>query len=236
MRRERRLRAQRGLRDGRRDNFRAGAFMLVTALVLAGCGTASPGTFHPEGKAASAGAGAVSGTPPSGVLAAQGVAWPPFGSDVHVLMPAYLPADSAQVPAVVAAKNFLLAFLYAEYRGNQDERWTSYATGSVVTALKANLAQPGVTTESFTGTISFSDMRAFPDPSAAGEVDVSECFNNAQSQNTSLTTGKAVPDQTPANQHYYLNTDVLARGANGQWQVVAVYPVVYYPQAKECRP
>ncbi len=236
MRRERGRRAGRGLRGGRRDLIRAGAIAAITGLTLAGCGTASPGTFHPKGKAASAGAGAVSGTPPSGALAAQGVAWPPFGPNVQVMMPAYLPADSAEVPAVVSAKDFLLAFLYAEYRGNQDDRWTGYAAGSVVSALRANLAQPSVTTESFTGTISFSDMRAFPDPSAAGEVDVSECFNDAQSQNTSLTTGKAVPDQTPADQHYYLNTDVMARGANGQWQVVAVYPVVYYPQAKECKP
>ena len=66
-------------------------------------------------------------------------------------MPGWLPADRGEAPAVVAAKNFLLAFLYAEYRGNQDDRWTKYVSGAVLGALKANLSEPSVTTESFTG-------------------------------------------------------------------------------------
>src|SRR5439155_4596195 len=57
-------------------------------------------------------------------LAAGDVA--PFGSNVHILMPAWLPADRGEVPAVITAKNFLLAFLYAEYKGNQDHRWAIY--------------------------------------------------------------------------------------------------------------
>ena len=93
-----------------------------------------------------------------------------------------------------------------------------------------------MTTESFTGTVSFSHMRAIPDPTTAGEVDVSECFDNSHSNNTDLQTGKVIPDQAPPDQQYYLNTDVLARNRNGQWRVVSVYPVVYYPQAKECKP
>ena len=95
--------------------------------------------------------------------------------------------------------------------------------------------QPSVTTESFTGTIIFSHLRAFPDPTAAGAVDVSECFDNCQVANTSLATGKIIPDRGPADQHYYLNTDVVA-GRMAAGQVVSVYPVVYYPQATECKP
>ena len=161
--------------------------------------------------------------------------WPPFGGNVRVVMPGWLPADPGEVPAVIAAKNFLLAFLYAEYRGNQDDRWTGYASGQVLSALKANLSEPSVTTESFTGTIIFSHMRAFPDPATAGAIDVSECFDNAGSRNTDLATGKNIAGRIPASQHYYMNTDVMAQ-ANGRWRVISVYPVVYYPQAQECKP
>jgi hypothetical protein len=150
-------------------------------------------------------------------------------------MPGWLPADPGKVSAVIAAKDFLLAFLYAEYRGNQDDRWTGYASGPVLSALKANLSEPSVTTESFTGTIIFSHLRAFPDPAMTGAIDVSECFDNAGSRNTDLATGKSIADRIPASQHYYMNTDVMAK-ANGQWRVISVYPVVYYPQAQECKP
>ena len=92
-----------------------------------------------------------------------------------------------------------------------------------------------MTTESFTGTIIFSHLRAYPDPGTAGAVDVSECFDDSGSRNTGLATGKIIPDRIPADQHYYRNTDVMAR-TNGQWKVISVYPVVYYPQAEECKP
>jgi hypothetical protein len=208
---------------------------LVSAAVLAAaCGSATA-TFHP-GAASPAATGAAPG-PASSQLAPvsrQGLTWPPFGRDVHIIMPAWLPADPGQVPAVITAKNFLLAFLYAEYRGNTDDRWRAYATASVARALRSDLARPDVTSESFTGTIRFSQMSAFPDPSVAGAVDVSECFDNARSANVGLRTGQVIPDRIPPDQHYYRNTDVLARDASGRWQVVSIYPVVYYPQAKEC--
>jgi hypothetical protein len=211
--------------------------LLITGgLLAAGCST-SPTTFRPAGVSTpDASAGPVR---PAHHLASHDaaglLAWPPFGGNVRIFMPGWLPADAGQVPAVVAAKNFLLAFLYAEYRGNQDDRWTRYVSGEVLGALKANLSEPSVTTESFTGTISFSHLRAYPDPTTAGTIDVSECFDDSGSRNTSLATGKIIPDRIPANQHYYRNTDVMAR-KNGQWNVVSVYPVVYYPQAQECRP
>lgn len=150
-------------------------------------------------------------------------------------MPGWLPADPAEVPAVITAKNFLLAFLYAEYRGNHDHRWTAYVAGSVRRDLSSNLAQPDVTTESFTGTIRFSQMNIFADPSQPGALDVSECFDNSHSANIGLHSGKIIPDHTPPDQHHYRNTDVLARDASGRWHVVSVYPVIYYPQAKECK-
>jgi hypothetical protein len=212
-----------------------GALLAGVGMLTVACGSAPPPTFHPGGARP---AGTVGAAGPSASrlaqTASQRVTWPPFGSNVHVSMPAWLPADRSEVPAVITAKNFLLAFLYAEYKGNQDHRWAIYVTGQVSGALASVLSQPGVTTESFTGTIRFSQMRAFPDPSAPGAVDVSECFSNARSANVRLHTGQVIPDTTPSDQHHYRNTDVLATGRGGHWHVVSVYPVIYYPQAKEC--
>jgi hypothetical protein len=212
------------------------ALLAAAGGLAAGCGTA-PGSFRPVG--ATAPGAAASGTAgKSGMARRSGpnlLAWPPFGPDVHIVLPGRLPRARRVARAVIVAEDFLLAFLYAEYRGNQDDRWSGYVSGPVRGALESNLAEPDVTTESFTGTIIFSHLSAFPDPTEPGAIDVSECFDNARSANTSLATGKAVPDHSPANQHYYLNTDVLAL-RNGQWRVISVDPVIYYPQARECKP
>jgi hypothetical protein len=216
------------------------ALLAATGWLTVGCGPA-PGSFHPAGATASAAAGGAAGTTgaaPGTAGRATGrdlLAWPPFGPDVHIVMPGWLPPVRSEVPAVIVAKDFLLAYLYAEYRGNQDDRWAGYVSGPVLSALESNLAEPDVTTESFTGTIIFAHLSAFPDPAEPGAIDVSECFNNARSANTSLATGKIVPDHRPANRHYYLNTDVLAV-RNGHWRVISVNPVIYYPQARECKP
>lgn len=212
------------------------ALLAAVSVLAAGCGPA-PGAFRPAGATAP---GAAHGTPAGGSGAAHRsgpdvLAWPPFGPDVHIVLPGSLPRARGQARAVVVAEDFLLAFLYAEYRANQDDRWSGYVSGPVRGALESNLAVPSVTTESFTGTIIFSHLSVFPDPTEPGATDVSECFDNARSANTSLATGKVVPDHTPANQHYYLNTDVLAV-RNGQWRVISVEPVIYYPQARECKP
>jgi len=218
----------------------AAALIIVGGLLAAGCGAGAPTTFRPAGAGAAAPAPALpstrTGTPAGPAHHAAGpLAWPPFGRNVRVVMPGWLPADPGEVPAVIAAKNFLLAFLYAEYRGNQDDRWAGYVSGDVLGALKTNLSGPSMTTESFTGTILFSHMRAYPDPTTTGAIDVSECFDNSRSHNTDLATGKIVADRIPARQHYYMNTDVVAK-ANGRWTVISVYPVIYYPQAQECKP
>ena len=211
--------------------------MIVSGLLVAGCGPAAPPAFRPAGVATPDRTATAdrTGTTPGRPHGAGALERPPFGRNVRIVMPGWLPADPRQVPAVIAAKDFLLAFLYAEYRGNQDDRWTAFVSGQVLRALKANLSVPSVTTESFTGTIIFSHLRAYPDPTTAGAIDVSECFDNSRSRNTDLATGKTITDRVPADQHYYMNTDVMAE-ANGRWTVISVYPVVYYPRAAECKP
>jgi hypothetical protein len=210
----------------------AGLLAGTLLAALAGCGSPKPGTFHPAGTALS-GNTFLPASPTSG---AGGLTWPPFGPGVHIVMPSRVPGTARANQAVTTAKDFLLAFLYAEYKGGRDQRWMSYVSGGgVLDGLKSTLGMPDITAQSFRGTIRFSHMRAFTDPSLKGDIDVSECFDNSRSENTSLGTGKIVPDHTPADQHYYLNTDVLARQQSA-WHVVSVYPVIYYPRAKECGP
>jgi hypothetical protein len=208
----------------------AGLLAGILLATLAACGSPKPGTFHPAGAALSGNT-----LPASAAPRADGLTWPPFGSGVHIIMPSWLPRRPAADQAVITAKDFLLALLYAEYRGNRDQRWTAYVSGNVLDGLKSTLDVPDITTESFRGTIRFSHLRVFADPTLKDDIDVSECFDNARSENTSLVTGKIIPDHTPADQHYYLNTDVLAR-RGGRWHVVSVYPVIYYPRAEECGP
>jgi hypothetical protein len=104
------------------------------------------------------------------------------------------------------------------------------------TEISAVLAGQDVTTESFKGTIRIFDMTASHDPVIPANVDVSACFDNAQAVNTSLSSGAVLPGQTPSDSNYYRYTDELAPTSSGQWQVVAAYQNIYYPQAKECKP
>lgn len=207
--------------------------LAATGLLITACGPAGAAPFRPAG--ASAAAAARGAARPARAPSPDVLAWPPFGPGVHIVMPGLLSAPHAEIPAVIAAQDFLLAYLYAEYRGDQDSRWAGYVSGPVRGALESDLAQPAVSTESFTGTIVFAHLTAFPDPTMPGAVDVSECFDNARSASTSLATGKILPDRIPADRHYYLNTDVLA-ARNGHWRVISVDPVIYYPQARECGP
>ena len=206
----------------------------MTLSAACSSGGSAPAAFHP--RAASSTTSAPVSAPGTRDPARQSLDWPPFGSDVRIAMTSWRPSQHQQRPAVRADKNFLLAFLYAEYRGNTDDRWKRYAAGQVVGALEANLNEPSVTTESFTGTISLTHMSAYPVSSLPGSVAVSECFNDAGAKNTNLNTGKPLKNQGTPDSHYYLNTDVLKKVHHRRWRVVEVYPVVPYSRAKECKP
>ena len=215
------------------------AALLVAASILAvACGTsAAPQTFHPAGgtSSGSAGAPAPSASPSSGP---GSLTWPSFGKNAHVDMTSWLPAQASEIPAVTTAKNFLLAVLYADYTGGQNHSWLSYAGSSrVKSGMAQTLAEPGVTTESFTGTIRIWRMSALASPGPKGTVEVTECVDSSKALNTGLTTGKVLPksQQVSADQNYYSNSDVLAKDGSGHWRVVSIPPDVYYPQALECR-
>jgi hypothetical protein len=212
----------------------AGAALLAAALLAATACSARPAasTFTPAGGGSPAGASAA----PAAAGSPGGYVMPPFGKNVHIQMTSWLPADANQAQAVNADKDYELAFLYAEYRGGQDQSWENYVSPVMKAGVQQSLQATDVTTESFTGTIEYFDMSAIPDPLVKGDLDVSACFDNAGSSNTDITTGKVIPDTTSADSHYVRISDELRKNSAGQWQVASSLPAVYYPQATQCKP
>jgi hypothetical protein len=210
------------------------AALICTVLVCSGlvaCSSPPPPAFNPGGPASTAPA-----TPMAQSSGPGSVVMPPFGKNAHVVMTDWLPEDAGMARAVVADKDYELAFLYAEYTGGQSDDWTAYVNHTMELQVNGVLAKPDVTTESFKGTIKIFDMRVIRDPAVRGNLDVSACFDNAKAVNTDLKTGAVLPGQSVSDDNYYRFTDQLAQTSDGQWQVVSNYPIVYYPRAKECKP
>lgn len=220
----------------------AGAVLaaLLLAPLLAGCGgSAAPPPFTP-GVGGSPGSGGADPAPsgagrPDPVTGPGPLTRPPFGKNVQVSYRASAAAEAAQAAAMTADGDFELAYLYAQYTGGRDDRWTVYASPRAARAFRANLAGPSVTRHSFRGRIRYFAIRAYPDPSTHGAVDVTGCFDDAGAVTTSLRTGRPDGPAVPANQHYFRYTDIVAR-RGGHWVVIGNYPALYYPQAKECKP
>jgi hypothetical protein len=213
----------------------ARAALICTGLICSGlvsaCSSPPPPAFNPGGPASTASATAVAQSSGPG-----SVVMPPFGKNARIVMTGYLPKDAEMAKAAVADKDYELAFLYAEYTGGQSDDWASYVGRTMEAQVRALLAKPDVTAESFKGTIKIFDLRVIRDPAVAGNLDVSACFDNAKAVNTDLKSGAVLPGQAPSNDNYYRFTDQLAKSSDGHWQVVSNYPIVHYPQAKECKP
>lgn len=205
----------------------------VTLLAAAACsGQAASSAFTPEG----GGTSAVGGTASAAAASSPSYVMPPFGSNAHIDMTSWLPANAAQAAAVNTDKSYELAYLYSEYRGGQDDRWVNYVNKPMRAAVQQALQATNVTTESFSGTIKYFDMNATPDPVVKGDLDVSACFDNAGASNTNLKTGAVIPDTSSADSHYVRISDELRKDSSGQWQVISSLPAVYYPEASECKP
>jgi hypothetical protein len=210
------------------------ASLICAALICSGltaCSSPPPPAFNPGGPASAAPA-----TPMATSSGPGSVVMPPFGKNAHVIMTGWMPKDAGVAKAVLADKDYELAFLYAEYTGGKAQDWTAYVNHTMELQVRAVLAKPDVTTESFKGTIKIFDMKVIRDPTVPADLDVSACFDNARAVNTSLSTGAVLPGQSPSNDNYYRFTDQLAQSPTGQWQVIANYPLAYYPRAKECKP
>ena len=211
----------------------AAGLLAVAALAVTACSSAgTAATFTPGG----GGLSTAGGQATDAAAGSGGYVMPPFGPNVHIDMTSWLPASTAQAQAVNTDKDYELAFLYAEYKGGQDQSWVNYVSPVMQTAVQQSLQATGVTTESFVGTIKYFDMSVIPDPLVKGDLDVSTCFDNAGSSNTDLTTGKVIPDTSAPNSHYVRIADELRKDSAGQWQVVSSLPAIYYPQAAQCKP
>src|ERR1700683_4306735 len=204
------------------------AAALAAVAVIAGCGSSPPPPFNPSGQTS-----AVAATPLTPQTGPPGVTMRSLGKNARVVRTSWRPKDASLAQAVLTDKDYKLAYLYAEYTGGQSEDWTSYVNTAMQTEISGVLAGQDVTTESFKGTIRIFDMTASHDPVIPADVDVSACFDNAQAVNTSLSTGAVLPGQAPSDSNYYRYSDELAPTSSGQWQVVAAYQPIYYPQAKE---
>ena len=211
----------------------AAGLLAVAALAVTACSSAGPAaTFTPGG----GGLSTAGGQATDAAAGSGGYVMPPFGQNVHVDMTSWLPANTAQAQAVNTDKDYELAFLYAEYKGGQDQSWVNYVSPVMQTAVQQSLQAADVTTESFEGTIRYFDMSVIPDPLVRGDLDVSACFDNAGSSNTDLATGAVIPDTAAPGSHYVRIADELRTGSAGQWQVVSSLPAIYYPQAAQCKP
>ena len=213
----------------------------VLAALLAGLGgSAAPPPFTPgvggsPGPGAGAGPGPSASGLPGPVTGAAPLTRPPFGANVQVSYRAAEAREPALAAALTADGDFELAYLYAQYTGGRDVRWTVYASPRAASRFRGDLARPSVTRHSFRGRVRYFAIRAYPDPATHGAVDVTGCFDDAGAVTTSLRTGQPDGPAVPANQHYFRYTDIVAR-RGGHWVVIGNYPALYYPQAKECKP
>lgn len=211
----------------------AAALLAAAALAVSACSSAgTTATFTPAGGGPSAAGGSAS----DAAAGSGGYVMPPFGTNVHIQMTSWLPANAAQAQAVNTDKDYELAYLYAEYKGGQDQTWVNYVSSVMQTAVQQSLQAADVTTESFVGTVKYFDMSVIPDPLVKGDLDVSTCFDNAGSSNTDRTTGKVIADTSAPDSHYVRIADELRKDSAGQWQVISSLPAIYYPQAAQCKP
>ncbi len=61
----------------------------------------------------------------------------PVRPDVHIVMPGWLPPVRSEAQPLSWPRISCSAYLYAEYRGNQDDRWAGYVSGPVLSALES---------------------------------------------------------------------------------------------------
>jgi hypothetical protein len=222
------------------------AVLLVAAgLAVAACGGAGTSSHQADGPSPAAKpakpspAGSAVASPSAATSPNSSLAMPPFGTNTKIEMTSWLPASPSEAKAVINAKDFLLAILYADYTGGRDHRWENYAGSALVrSGMAKTLAAPDISTESFTGTIQIWHMSAVVGLGGKNTVGVTECVNSAGALNTSLRTGKVLPrsQQNSTDENYYSNTDILAQNAAGQWTVTSIPADIYYPQAFECKP
>jgi hypothetical protein len=211
----------------------AATALLGSALGVTGCGASSrAGTFVPRGSAAPA--------PSSSGPAGPGLVHFPFPASVHIEFQTPPPASSPQRAVVLTDEDFQLAYYWSLYSEGGNQRFARYiASPTVLSAVQASVAQNFAEHERIRGTLRIYRTTVAQVAGAAGApsgLAVSFCGDNSQLASVSARTGAVVPDQTPAVQHWFSQTDsYIAR--HGSW-VLASISTVFYPAgpAKECKP
>jgi hypothetical protein len=225
-----------------RPSVRRAALPLVLLAVLAplaACAGASakPGTFRPEGSAATAGTSRAA----SPALAAF-----PFPADLHVVFQTPLPADRRLAAAVLADEDYQLAYYYSLSTRGRDTSYARYASvlppaglspagAAVAISLfaftKHDIARQVARHETRTGTIRFFAASVAHD--FGKSVDFRYCVDESKLSYLNTRTGRVTPSTHP----YYLEDDAIGQQAGTVWQVT--YTFTYYPPnqfAEECRP
>jgi hypothetical protein len=137
----------------------AGFAVGVAALIAVTACSSSPSASMLAAAGSGSSATVANGQSSAGGVTGVAYVMPPFGKNVHIEMTSWLPSSTAQAQAVITDKDYELAYLYSEYRGGQDQSWVSYVSSIMQSAVQQSLRATDVTTESFTGTISYFGMR-----------------------------------------------------------------------------
>jgi hypothetical protein len=157
---------------------------------------------------------------------------------VHIEFQTPLPADPQEASVVVTDENFQLAYYYSLYSEGGNQHFASYIVSpTVLTAVQAAVAPNFTEHERIRGTLRIFDTTVSGVAGAPSDLAVSFCGDNSQLASVSARTGQVVPDSTPADHHYFRQTDSYLPGKGGKWGLAAI-STTFYPNgpAKECKP
>lgn len=195
--------------------------LLVGVTACGGGGTT--GTFQPEGSGSSA-------TPTATATVSQvSVVHFPFPASIHIdfANPQQL-TSSAQSQAVAIYEDYQLAYYYAIYSGNKSYKYLTYLVTrepQLQAVESSDVAK--YSTQSFTGTLKFSDISVSTTPGTTDGLDVSACVNQQRLFSTSRSTGQIVPGQTSTPKgNVTLDVYSLIK-ESGNWKIAAIRTTPY---------
>jgi hypothetical protein len=218
-----------------RKGFIGTALVCAALLGVAACGSSSgpSGTFVPKGSL-----GPTSQSSADASVSIPGLVHFPFPASVHIVFETPLPADTQDASVVVTDENFQLAYYYSLYSEGGNQHFGAYiASPTVLTAVEAAVAPNFTEHERIRGTLRIFGTTVSDVAGAPSDLAVSFCGDNSQLASVSARTGQIVPDNTPADHHYFHQTDSYLPVSGGKWGLAAI-STAFYPNgpAKECKP
>jgi len=216
----------------RGERMRSGIGLVIASVVMVtGCassaGTTAP--FKPEG---------ASGPTAASTTASTATVSFPFGADVHFQFQTPLPGDPDEQAAVVADRNFQLAYYYAIYSGGSSKAVYQYIPASS-TSIRTDVftsvsSQRGTT---FTGTLLIYRTTVSATPGASGDLTVTSCFDSAKQTTLNRSTHQPLPGQNQIPQDNMFTESDTWMPVNGGWKLSAIVHQTYpHGAAKGCYP